>query len=112
MDKGQIVDEKALVKEKIIRFYKRIQHLYPIKKIILFGSYAKGCQRNDSDIDVGVVIDLPKDAVALKINSKLFHYAIEIDTSLEPFFISWSEYQQLEKGSILSEIIKTGIEII
>jgi uncharacterized protein len=112
MDKSKTVDEKDLVKEKVIHFYNRILPLYPVKKIILFGSYAKGCQRKDSDIDIGVVIDLPKNAATIKITSRLIHFASEIDTSLEPIFISWNEYQQSEKGSILSEIIKTGIEII
>ena len=112
MVKSKAVDEKVLVKEKVIRLYKRILPLYPVKKVILFGSYAKGCHRKDSDIDVGVVIDLPNDADTIKITSRLIHYASEIDTSLEPLFISWSEYKQSEKGSILSEIIKTGIEII
>ncbi|MBU1752926.1 nucleotidyltransferase domain-containing protein [bacterium] len=111
MAKRYATENKEIIKEKILRFYEIIKRLYPVKKIILYGSYAKDTTTKESDIDVGVVIDLPDDTNTIKITSRLFHYASNIDVSIEPLCILWSEYQNCEKGSILSEIIKTGVVI-
>ena len=112
MSKDQALACDQAIIEKIHRFYESIKKLYPVKGIILYGSHAKGHARSDSDIDVAVVIDLPEDTSTVKITSRLFHHASKIDTCIEPLCILWNEYQNCEKGSILSEIIRTGIEVI
>ena len=89
-----------------------IKDAYPVKKMILYGSYAKGSATKDSDIDVGVIIDLPDSVNKVEITANLFHIARKIDTHIEPLCILWSEYKNFERGSILSEIVKTGIEVV
>ena len=50
MDKGEIA-------EKINRFIKSVIPEYNPKKIILYGSYAKGTNDENSDIDIAVIVD-------------------------------------------------------
>lgn len=112
MAKKQTIIEKSAIQKEIASFYNLIKGAYPVKKIILYGSYAKGVATKDSDIDIGVIIDLPDDVNKVKITSNLFHLARRIDTHIEPLCILWSEYKNHERGSILAEIIKTGIEVV
>ncbi len=100
------------IKSKILSFYNMIKEKYPVKKIILYGSYAKGTNKKDSDIDIGVVIDLKDHLKRIEITSDLFHYSGEIDVDMEPKCIFYDEYLNSDKASILNEIIKTGISII
>ena len=50
----------SIYKEKIKNFYFLIKDKYKVKGIILYGSYAKGTTRKDSDIDVLVDLDYSK----------------------------------------------------
>lgn len=107
-----MVDDKDKIKKIVIRFYTAIKDLYPVKKVILYGSYAKGHATPDSDIDVGVVIDSSDHLQRLAITADLFHYARKINSALEPKCIFWDEFQKPEKASILAEIVNSGTVII
>ena len=66
-----------------LRLYKLlVSSHFDVDKLILFGSYAKGTQRTDSDIDVAVVVN--------SITSDFFTYApllwklrIEVDLDFD-----------------------------
>ena len=100
------------IKDIINQFYYAVKDLYPIKKFILYGSHAKGHATEDSDIDVGVVIDWPDHLQRLEITADLFHHARKINNALEPKCIFWDEFQNHPQASILSEIIPSGIVIV
>ena len=100
------------IKEKVNAFYLLIRDKYKVKGILIYGSYAKGTIRKDSDIDVGVIIDAPTHDERIDITASLFHESRKIDTSIEPKCIFWDEYKKHDKASILGEIIRTGIKIV
>ncbi len=102
---------KAEIKKRIIKYYEAIKHEFPIKKIFLFGSHARGNPREYSDIDVGVVIDLPA-RNEMKILKKLWRYARTIDCDIEPMCIFWSEFQDRAPASVLADIVRNGIDIV
>ena len=102
---------KDKVVEDLKRYHDKIKDLYKIKKIILFGSYAKGTEKAESDIDVGVVIDEKEHSKWLDIGINLAKEAIDIDVKIETKCIFWDDYCNCEEASILAEIKKTGIEI-
>jgi len=104
--------EQDKIKDIVNQFYHAVKDLYPVKKIILYGSHAKGNAAADSDIDVGVVIDCPDHLQRLKITADLFHHARKINNALEPKCIFWDEYQHHPQASILSEIIRSGIVMV
>ncbi len=81
----------------------------PIKKVILFGSYAKGAQHKWSDIDLCVISPQFKNAwqasgyLWSKRKISDFRYAIE------PVGFSPKDYK--EGSSLINEIKQNGIEI-
>ena len=101
-----------IVKEKIYNFYTLARENYPIEKMLLYGSYAKGTNSPDSDIDVAVVVNLKDHLERIDITSKLIHFANQVDPAIEPKCVFIDEYQNYDKASILSEILNTGIEIV
>jgi predicted nucleotidyltransferase len=102
---------KAELKKKILKFYEAVKTRYTVKKIFVFGSYANGNPRTDSDVDIGVVLDIPfKNKI--DINAELWMIAGRIDSKIEPFCIGWSEYKNHAPASILAEIVRQGIDIV
>jgi len=49
--------DKTAAIESVKKYAERVRHDFDVKKVILFGSYAKGTAREDSDIDVAVVFE-------------------------------------------------------
>jgi predicted nucleotidyltransferase len=76
------------------------------KKIILYGSYAKGSASEHSDIDVAVVLNNNKEDV-LTSEAKLFKLRRDIDARIEPVLLD----EQNDTSGFLEEITRTG-EII
>ena len=99
------------VKKSVERFGKYVSMELPVRKVLLYGSYAKGSARTDSDIDVAVFVDYPDHEHRLELATKLFHFAGEIDVEIEPKCFFWDEYKNCIQGSILSEILNTAIEV-
>ena len=82
---------------------------YDVIAIILFGSYAKGTQREDSDIDIAIVTDdIGSDITDEEL--KLMRLRRKIDTRIEPHIIRVKEYKNAETPFI-QEIIDTGIKV-
>ena len=107
-----MVQEQAVILNKLSRFHDSARQLFPIKKMFLYSSYAKGIATENSDIDVAVVIDETDHSKRFDITAKLFHAASDIDVTIEPKCIFWDEYERPDEASILSEIISTGIELV
>lgn len=107
MDQGQ-----ALVRQTILRFYESARQLFPIKKVLLYGSHTKGQAGPDSDIDVAVVVDETDHSRRTEITAGLFHAAFAIDAAIESKCIFWDEYRSPAAASIPSEILHSAIEIV
>lgn len=99
------------VKESVHKFKDFAVSQFPIRKVLLYGSYAKGTPRPDSDIDVAVFIDDIEHKNRIELGAKLFHLAADVDIDIEPKCFFWDEYKNYNSASILAEIIRTGIEI-
>ena len=83
---------------------------YEVKTIILFGSYAKGTQREDSDIDIAIITDDIKcnDVFDEQLNLKKLRR--NIDYRIEPHLIEIADYDNVETPFI-QEVIETGIKV-
>ncbi len=106
-----MVQEQAVIIEKVSRFYQSAKQIFVIKKVFLYGSYAKGLADENSDIDVAVVVDETDHSKRFDITARLFHEAFNIDAAIEPKCIFLDEYLNHDKASILAEIINKSIEI-
>lgn len=81
-----------------------------IDRVILYGSYARGCAHKFSDIDVAIISpDFGKDR--LEERSRLFRLAVKIDARLEPISFSTRAFEEDTWVPIIYEIKKTGMEI-
>lgn len=81
MDKKQVIE---LVKQYADLVVKNMI----VNRIILYGSYAKGNYREDSDIDVAVIV--PREEVSKNIlddMAKLFKLRRAISTDIEPVLL-------------------------
>ena len=96
MDKNEVIS--IVSKYKVL-----VSRHFSIDSMILFGSYAKGNQNDDSDIDVAVVVN--------SIDRDFFSYAPllwklrrEIDDRIEPILIE----KERDDSGFLKEILRTG----
>ena len=108
-----------MVKKRIPKKIIKVVHGYterlakedkiPIKKVILFGSFAKGTSHRDSDIDVCVISPKFNDFMEglyfllTRRNDK------EVRAGIEPVGFTWQDFQ--DGGTLINEIKKTGVEI-
>ncbi len=103
---AKIPDE---IVKSIKNFRANIQSDIQVKKIILFGSYAKGNFSADSDVDVCIITEQSKNnyLTLLKIIPKI----IDIDLRIEPVVFSEKEFNASTVFGLLKQIKKYGIEI-
>ena len=99
MDKTEVI--KKLVDYKLL-----LANYFDLEKMFLFGSYVTGTNRENSDIDVAIVVkSLNSDF--FKDTPLLWKLRRQIDDRIEPVLFEKGK----DDSGFLSEIIKTGIEI-
>ena len=100
-----------MVKKSIIetanKYIQQIPAELRIKKAYLFGSYAKGLEKKDSDIDIAIVVENMTDFFATQM--LLMRIRRKIDLRIEPHPIA--EYDFTSMNPFADEIKKTGIEL-
>lgn len=97
-------------KEKAKQFVKSLSKTdIKVSKAYLFGSYAIGKAKKDSDIDVCVVSDsFSKDYIAEMV--KLRKYSLKIDSRIEPVPFLLDDLND-RYSTLASEIRKYGIPL-
>ena len=74
---------KEKVRELVEQYAKIVRNNMLVNKIVLYGSYARGDNRKDSDIDVAVIV--PRSSISndiLEDMSKLFKLRRNISTDI------------------------------
>jgi len=99
------MDNREII-NKLLDYKLLVSKHFDVDKLVLFGSYAKGTQRADSDIDVAIIVN--------SISQDFFTYAPllwklrrEIDDRIEPIL---NEKNNDESG-FLNEVLRTGLVI-
>jgi predicted nucleotidyltransferase len=99
-------------KADAIKIAKRYMSLvckkYKIENAILFGSFAKGTNHTDSDIDLAIIFNSIDDIIDLQI--ELMKMRTDDDLLIEPHPFRSIDFQT--SNPIVSEILKNGIEIV
>jgi predicted nucleotidyltransferase len=97
---------KREVIKKLRQYKLLVSSHFDVDKIVLFGSYAKGTQSDDSDIDVAVVVN--------SITGDFFTYApllwslrLKVDKRIEPVLLINGQ----DESGFLQEILKNGLVI-
>ena len=97
------------IREIVRRYYTILLKAgLPLEKVILFGSYARCEQKENSDIDIAVVL---KEYSSDRFNTRLtlMKYSREFEEVIEPHPFLASEFDNSDP--FVSEILKHGIEI-
>lgn len=84
-----------------------IRSKYNIKQAILFGSFAKGTNHDDSDIDIAIIVNNVVDIIDAQID--LMKLRRKIDLRIEPHPFMSSDFNR--SNPVVNEILKYGIVI-
>jgi len=104
-----MVKDSSKVKKIADLFVKELKkYSLRVSYLILYGSYANGKPRKDSDIDLAVISpDFPSKSIVKK-QEFLGDAIFNIKEPIEPIGYTLDEYRKCEKGSFLDEIKHTG----
>jgi predicted nucleotidyltransferase len=102
MDKREDIIDKVRVYKDLVK------SSFPMKveKVWLFGSYAKGTQREHSDIDVAFVVG-HFDGDFFKTIPPIWRLTEQVDLRIEPHVIA----RDTDYAGMIDEIERTGVEI-
>ncbi len=99
MDKTEAINKVRQYKLLLVKHF-------DLESVYLFGSYAKDTNREDSDIDVAVVVNSISDDY-FAVNPLLWRLRRQVDDRIEPVLIDKNN----DKSGFLDEIKRNGIEI-
>lgn len=91
----------------IERYIKEISKKFNIKEVYVFGSYAKGTNHEDSDIDIAIVLDSNSDTIDLMV--ELMILTQKVDLRIEPHPIKTKDFE--EGNPFIDEIKSTGLKV-
>ena len=105
------------IREILRRYILDVLSVYDthIRKIILFGSYARGDYTKDSDLDIMVLVDYPREDIGnIRRPMSDITYRLECDTDIEinpllqneEFFSSW-----IHSYPFYNNVINEGVEL-
>ena len=100
MDKGEAL--------KIANQYiDTISNKYVILQAYLFGSFAKGTNHEDSDIDIAIVVKNVSDIIDTQID--MMKLRRKVDLRIEPYPFMIKDF--IKENPVVNEILKSGIQI-
>ena len=100
------MDKKSAL-AKAVEFAAALRLKHDFVKIILFGSYARGNQHPESDIDLAVVFRDFSDPFDLQL--EMMRIRRKIDTRIEPHAFRFRDFN--ESNPIVHEILKCGVPV-
>ena len=100
------------VNEIIGQYIADVKNAMPIDKVYLYGSYAKGTQSENSDVDICFFSQRFESQRRLDVLTELFYLKIRYDKNLliEPNAFPTSELEN--DNPFVKEILRTGQEIL
>lgn len=94
--------DKTII-EKVKKYTELVKTYIPLTKVVLYGSYANGTERENSDIDIAIIVD-KMDGDYLELSAGLFNLTKNIDTRIEPILLN----SQNDKSGFIESILKHG----
>ena len=100
--------DKKQTPEAAMRYAVFLRKTKPgIKKVFLFGSYARGTFHEDSDIDLAIIFDSLFDSFDMQV--ELMKIRRKFDIRIEPHPFSESDFNT--SNPLAKEILENGLEI-
>ncbi|MBN1903606.1 MAG: nucleotidyltransferase domain-containing protein [Deltaproteobacteria bacterium] len=102
--------DKQIIYRKINEYIKRLkENDIGVWRLYLYGSYAKGTQHPESDIDLAVFLD-KENIDGIKDDVELMRLRWDIDLNIEPHAFARTDFD--ETDPFVNEIITTGERIL
>lgn len=98
--------DKAEVIIKLKKYKKLLSQYMSFDKMVLFGSYARGSQREDSDVDVAIIVDEMRGDY-FSTRPLLWRVRREVDDRIEPILFETKH----DESGFLEEVMRNGIRI-
>jgi len=95
--------DKKEINRKLKKYITLVRKDFSPKKIILFGSYARGNFTENSDIDIAIVVDEIKGDF-LDLEFQLFKMRRNIDDRIEPVLLE----ENNDRSGFLESILEYG----
>ena len=99
------------------RYVKELEHIYGshLKTVILYGSYARGDYKKDSDIDIMILLDL-EDMDIKKYRHDLsgitFDYNLDFELDIKPIAKSEAHYRKWKDNyPFYANVEKEGVKL-
>jgi predicted nucleotidyltransferase len=92
----------------LARYREALEHSVRVEALVLFGSYARGDAREDSDIDVLVVSPDFDPKQPLRDLRTVSAATIGVDFAISPLPIPSSQYHEHHRPSLLDVVRKEG----
>ena len=109
MDRNNVKGINKEIADIVDKYIAIVKENYDVVAIILFGSYAKGTENEDSDIDIAVVTDdIKTDKFDEEVKLTLLRR--KIDSRIEPHIIKVKDYENDETPFVV-EVKNTGIKV-
>ena len=109
MDRNNVKGINKEIADIVDKYIAIVKENYDVVAIILFGSYAKGTENEDSDIDIAVVTDdIKTDKFDEEVKLTLLRR--KIDSRIEPHIIKVEDYENDETPFVV-EVKNTGIKV-
>ena len=109
MDRNNVKEINKEIVDIVDKYIAIVKENYDVVAIILFGSYAKGTENEDSDIDIAVVTDdIKTDKFDEEVKLTLLRR--KIDSRIEPHIIKVKDYENDETPFVV-EVKNTGIKV-
>lgn len=84
-----------------------VSNRFTILQAFLFGSFAKGTNHDDSDIDIALVVNNSSDIIDTQIEMMKLRRKVDLRIEPHPFLLS-----DFNRGNpVVNEILKYGIQI-
>lgn len=96
------MDKRELV-EKLKKYASLVAQNINVKKILLYGSYARGDFNQKSDIDIAIIVDSIEEDF-LETETTLYRLRRDVDDRIEPVLLE----ENNDKSGFLDEIKKYG----
>ena len=108
MVKTRVIEDTEIM-DIVNQYVVKVCENYKVETIILFGSYAKGTNHQDSDIDIAIITDDFENSIFDE-ELNLTKLRRNIDLRIEPHLFRVEEFNNIETP-LIQEIVDTGIRV-